>query len=76
MLPLFLIGIKEGGAIMSARCTNIVKFKTNRSGTITAAEVAQAMRKVNRSKSSAEQFLKEIGVSFSKTGKIKVRPIL
>ena len=61
---------------MTSECTKAVPFKTKGSGTITAAEVAQAMRKVNRSKSSAEQFLKEIGVSFSKTGKIKVRPIL
>lgn len=43
--------------------------------TITAEEVAKEMGKINRSKRSAERFLKEIGVSFSTTGRIRVRPL-
>ena len=43
--------------------------------TLTADEVARSMRQVNRSRRSAQKFLKEIGVSFTKTGKISVRPV-
>lgn len=43
--------------------------------TITAEDVDRAMKKINASKKTALDFLKRIGVSFTKTGRVRVRPI-
>ena len=48
-------------------------FRTER--TITAEDVDKAMKRINASKTSALAFLKRIGVSFTKTGRVRVRPI-
>jgi len=45
------------------------------SKTLTVAEVRRSMRKINSSKQAAQQFLKRIGVSVSKNGQVKVKPI-
>ncbi|MBP5638987.1 MAG: hypothetical protein J6X55_05895 [Victivallales bacterium] len=60
---------------MAISTDDVTSKKKNASHSLTAEEVTRSMRKINRSKSSAQHFLKEIGVTFSKTGKIHVRPI-
>ena len=60
---------------MTASTASITTRKKSASSHLTAEDVARSMQKINRSKSSAQQFLKEIGVTFSKTGKIRVRPL-
>ena len=42
---------------------------------LTVEDVNRLMGQINSSRESAMQFLKEIGVTFTKSGKVNVRPI-
>ena len=50
-------------------------MKKKRGQTISAEEIESAMKRINRSKRSAMNFLKRIGVKVMKSGEVTVRPI-